>query len=87
MSLQNYRKFKEKLDDHHTWPSVYMFKFIVPVEKLDEIHQLFPKTAIQSRYSRNKKYIGITAQLVMDSSEEVMQIYEKAHLVDGVIAL
>lgn len=87
MPSQNYHKFKEKLDDHHTWPSLYMFKFIVPVDKVDEIQQLFPKADIQSRYSRNKKYIGITAQLVMDSSEAVMHIYEKAHQVDGVIAL
>jgi uncharacterized protein len=85
--MNNYNRFKEKLDNNHDWPSVYMFKFIVPSEKEEEINKLFPKKEIKSRFSKNRKYIGITAEIVMRSSDDVIQVYVKAHKVDGVIAL
>lgn len=85
--MNNYHRFKEKLDNHHIWPSLYMFKFIVPTERREEINRLFPKNELTSRYSKNKKYISITAQIMMKSSDEVIRVYEKAHAVEGVIAL
>jgi uncharacterized protein len=85
--MNNYYRFKEKLDNNHIWPSVYMFKFIVPSEKEEEINKLFPKNELKSRFSKNKKYISITAKIMMRSSDDVIQIYVKAHKVEGVIAL
>jgi uncharacterized protein len=85
--MNNYYRFKEKLDNNHIWPSVYMFKFIVPSEKEEEINRLFPKNELKSRFSKNKKYISITAEVMMRSSDDVIQVYVKANKVDGVIAL
>lgn len=83
----NYNAFKERLDNNHAWPSMYMFKFIVPREQKEEIDRLFPKNELRQKYSKNGKYISITAEIMMGSSEEVMHIYERAHQVKDVIAL
>lgn len=85
--MSDYLRFKERLDNNHIWPSVYMFKFIVPTGREEAINRLFQKNQLSSRYSKNKKYISITAQALMKSSDEVIRVYEKAHTVEGVIAL
>jgi len=85
--MSKYARFKEKLDNNHIWPSIYMFKFIVPTGREEEINRLFPKNQLSSRYSKNGKYISITAQVMMQSSDEVIRVYERAHHVEGVIAL
>ena len=83
----NYHSFKERLDNNHEWPSLYMFKFIVPSEKEDEVNQLFPKNELTSKFSKGGKYISVTAKIMMNSSEDIMKIYEEAHKIEGVIAL
>lgn len=83
----NIQSFKEKLDNIHAWPSLYMFKFIVPVGKEEEIEQLFPKNEVKTKHSRQGNYISLTAKLMINSSEEVINIYKKANEVQGVIAL
>lgn len=81
------RSFRERLDDNHAWPSLYMFKFIVPVGKEEEIEQLFPKNEVKAKHSSQGNYISLTAKLMINSSDEVINIYEKAYEVQGVIAL
>ena len=83
----NIQSFKEKLDSIHAWPSLYMFKFIVPVGKEEEIEQLFPKNEVKTKHSSQGNYISLTAKLMINSSEEVINIYKKANEVQGVIAL
>ena len=79
--------FKEKLDKQHKWPSLYMFKFIVPKGKEDAIYDIFPKNEVQSKMSKKGNYISLTAKVMMGSSDDVLRIYEEAHKVEGVIAL
>lgn len=87
MDIPNYHSFKERLENNHEWPSLYMFKFIVPSHKRNEIDRIFPKNEVSSKYSKGGKYISITAKIMMNSSEDVMNIYKEAHKVEGVIAL
>ena len=79
--------FKEKLEEQHAFPTVYMFKFIVPVDKESEVLNLLPQGEISSKASKNGNYISITAKLLMLTSDQVIKIYQKAHLVKGLIAL
>lgn len=81
------QSFREKLDNNHAWPTLYMFKFIVPVGKEEEIEQLFPKNEVKTKQSSQGNYISVTAKLMMNSSEDVIDIYKKANEVQGVIAL
>lgn len=82
-----YSDFKDKLDNQHVWPSLYMFKFIVPKGIEDQIISLFPKNELTSKASKEGNYISITAKIMMGSSDEVIRIYQEAHKIEGVIAL
>lgn len=79
--------FKEKLDQHYSWPSLYIFKFIVPAGSETELKQLFPLHTATEKQSKNGNYISITLQMMMPSSDAVVEVYQQAAKVDGVIAL
>ena len=79
--------FKKQLDEQHSWPTLYMFKFIVPKTKEGEVLELFPSNEISTKESNNGKYVSVTAKVMMQSSETVVAVYEKAHAIEGVIAL
>jgi uncharacterized protein len=84
---QDLLNFKDKLDQQHEWPSMYMFKFIVPKAQEIQVIRLFPKNQVQSRASSAGNYISVTATVMMGSSNEVIEIYQKAYKIEGVIAL
>ncbi len=84
---KDYSQFIEKLENQHEWPSEYMFKFIVPSEAEDAIKKIFKGQNIQSRESSKGKYTSITVTMLIYSTEQVIEIYELAHEVEGVIAL
>jgi uncharacterized protein len=79
--------FKTKLDQHYSWPSLYIFKFIVPAGKEDELRQLFPNHSFSEKNSAQKKFASLTMQIMAPSSDAVIEIYQKAASVEGLIAL
>jgi hypothetical protein len=79
--------FREKLDQHYTWPSLYVFKFIVPTGKEDEVRQLFPLHSTSEKLSRQGNYKSITAEMMMNSGEAVLEIYIQASRIEGIVAL
>ncbi len=80
--------FKQALDQNHTWPCQYMFKFIVPVGQEQLVFDLFEsQDAIRTRTSRNGRYISVTAKCRMHSSEEVIAVYDAASHIEGIIPL
>ena len=80
-------QFKEQLDNEYSWPALYMFKFIVANGQEEEVKALFPYNELTSKSSKNGKYISITAQVMMNPSEAIVQIYEKAYAIEGIISL
>jgi uncharacterized protein len=79
--------FSKKLDDHYSWPSLYMFKFIVPAGKEEEVKKLFPKHTTTEKPSQKGNYISVTIQMMMPSSEAVIDVYVKAANIEGIVAL
>ena len=79
--------FREKLDQHYAWPSLYMFKFIVPTGKEEEVKRLFPLHTTTEKVSKQGNYTSITIQMMMPSSEAVIGIYQQASIIEGLIAL
>ena len=79
--------FREKLAIEHSFPGNYIFKFIVPVEKEDEIFYLLPKGVTSTRKSSANTYISITCNAELNSPEDVIEVYLKANKVEGCIAL
>jgi uncharacterized protein len=79
--------FREKLDQHYSWPSLYTFKFIVPVGKENEVKNLFPKHIPTEKKSQNGNYTSITFQMMMISSDAVIEVYVQASVVQGIVSL
>jgi len=79
--------FREKLDQHYAWPSLYLFKFIVPTGKEGDVKKLFPLHNTTEKLSKNGTYTSITIQMMMPSSDAVIDVYEQAAKIEGLIAL
>ncbi len=79
--------FREKLDQHYTWPSLYVFKFIVPTGKEDEVKQLFPLHAAAEKISKQGNYKSVTVEMMMLSGEAVLDVYIQASKIEGIVAL
>ena len=79
--------FKRKLEEQHSFPTIYMFKFIIPSGREGEVIRLLPDGDITSKLSKEGKYTSITARLMMSTSDEVIEIYNNTHSIEGIIAL
>ncbi len=90
MTEDELEKFKTKLVETMTFPSVYMFKFIVASEhrNIALVESLFgSETVLHTKDSRNRRYTSVTAKQVVVSAEEIIDIYKKASLIKGVMFL
>jgi uncharacterized protein len=87
MDKEWFKSFGEKLDQHYAWPSLYIFKFIVPKGKEEELKKLFPLHSTTEKQSKNGNYSSVTIQMMMPSSQAVIEIYHQAAAIEGLIAL
>ena len=79
--------FRIKLDEHHSWPTVYIFKFIVPKGKESELKNLFPMHTSTDKVSTQGNYISVTFQMMMPSSDAVIEVYERVSTIEGLMSL
>lgn len=80
---------RKQLADH-TWPSLYMFKFIVPSDnqRIAQVESLFGDDAEVKRQPSSKgNYISITAREIMLSVDDVINVYRQAAVIEGIISL
>jgi putative lipoic acid-binding regulatory protein len=90
MATPNFDDLRKKLDETQTYPTVYMFKFIMGAEhrKIALIENIFGEDAeIYTKESDKGKYISITVKEVVMSTDEIISIYDKASQIDGVMFL
>jgi hypothetical protein len=80
-------RLQAKLDEFYTYPCLYVFKFIAPMARVDELAELFEGRPYSTRYSKNAKYVSFTAEWEVASSEEVISYYRRAGKIPGVISL
>ena len=84
------QRLKEKLDQVHEWPGVYMFKFIFEpdAERLSQVLALFPpESEVLRKYSKGGKYLSLTVKEVMITADDVVDRYDRASEITGVIVL
>lgn len=90
MSEEEITKFRQKLLETTTFPTVYMFKIIVPSENrtIALVQNLFEaESDILTKESDKGKYTSITVKQVIIDVEEIIAIYEKASHIKGVMML
>ena len=72
------------------WPDIYLFKFIVPntPEMLARATGLFGDTAdIAFHESKTGKFISVSAKEMMLDVDSIIEVYERAAVIKGLIAL
>ena len=79
--------FRSSLDAHYDWPSVFPFKFIVPVEQSNQVIELLDVDDLQSRSSSKGRFVAFTLEKEMHSSDEVIALYERMSRIPGIITL
>ncbi len=86
-----YKRLKKSLEDDTTWPSKYLYKFIVPAsaEKITQIEAIFKDTnaEITTRDSSKGTYTSLSIKVTMKSPDAVIEKYKKVSKVEGVISL
>ena len=87
--MKDFENLRAQLDALE-WPSVYLFKFIVPNdnEKMALVSALFDENAnISYHISSKGNYVSVSVKEVMLSGDSVIEIYEKAVKIEGIISL
>jgi len=87
-----YKKLKAQLYETTSWPSEYLYKFIVPtsVEKIKTIEDLFDNlgAVITTLESKNGNYTSVSINVYMQDPDAVISKYKLvAERVEGVISL
>ena len=87
-----YKNLKTQLYDTMTWPSEYLYKFIVTTNeaKINKIETIFNNlgAVITTTPSKNRKYTSISISVKLKNPEEVINKYkEVAEQVEDVISL
>lgn len=82
-------EFKRLLDDQHEWPCHYTFKFIVPSQSLEDLKLIFigEDISFSLKDSSGGKYVSLTVEIRLHNSDAVLEVYQKAAQIEGIISL
>ena len=83
------RLFKLKLvmDETIIFPTEYLFKFIVPASEAHHILLILTGLDLDERASSNGKYISISGKGIFKNSDDIISIYKRASVINGVLSL
>jgi putative lipoic acid-binding regulatory protein len=83
-------KLKQQLELME-WPNLYLYKFIIPNEneKLAQVTALFNFETAEISYHESGKgnYVSVSVKEVAVSVEQIIEKYQKASEIKGVISL
>lgn len=86
-----YNRLKLQLEESTSWPSDYLYKFIVLTddEKIARIHHIYNNTGavIDLKKSKNGKYTSVSITVNLKNPDEVIQKYKEVGAIEGVISL
>ena len=86
-----YTKLLLQLEETTTFPTVYLYKFIIPTNK-EEQKKLLSKfdnlgATIDTKHSKNGKYTSFSIHVNMKTAAEVVKKYKDVSDVKGIISL
>lgn len=86
-----YIRLKEELANTSSWPSEYLFKFIVPSEpaKISAVEDAFNNmgAVIKTQKSTAGKYTSVSVNVQMENPEAVVGKYIEVSTIEGIISL
>ena len=86
-----YERLKVELDNSSTWPSVYLFKFIVPSENdnVFQVEEAFNRmgAVIKTTKSKTGKFTSVSIDVTMNNAQEIIDKYIEVSTIKGIISL
>ncbi|MEM8520662.1 DUF493 family protein [Flavobacterium sp. PL12] len=86
-----YDRLKVELDMSNTWPSIYLFKFIVPTvdDNIVRVEAAFDcmGAVINTRKSKTGKFTSISIDVTMKDSQEIVDKYLEVSTIEGIVSL
>ncbi|WP_430613673.1 DUF493 family protein [Flavobacterium sp. JP2137] len=86
-----YIRLKDELEKDTSWPSEYLFKFIVPSssEKIATIEASFDgqSAIILTKESSTGKFTSVSIRVVMTSPQFVVDKYVELSSIEGILSL
>ena len=86
-----YERLKKELDLSTTWPSLYLYKFILPSEKENilRVQEAFDclGAVIKTTKSKTGKFTSISINVMMKDSQQIIDKYIELSTIKGIISL
>lgn len=86
-----YQKLKNKLSEKTSFPSKYLFKFIVKNKEnlIAEVIQIFEgmRADVKKTPSKNENFMSVSVLVLVCSADEVIKKYQEAEVIEGIISL
>ena len=83
-------QLRKQLNETHTWPCVFKFKFIMPARPENEasLRAIFgQKATFQVRDSKNGNYRAVTIDEEVHGPDDIFARYEAASTIPGILSL
>lgn len=90
MDSERLARLRQHLDEVHTWPSMFMYKFVLPNDekRVAELKQIFGESAeFSAKLSRKGNYTSITVKEMMLNADSIFDRYTAASKIEGIISL
>jgi hypothetical protein len=85
-----YIRLKEELNTTSTWPSEYLYKFIVPTDakKIEAVENAFDNmgAVIKTQQSKAGKYTSVSINVLMETPDSVVEKYLEVSSIEGIIS-
>lgn len=86
-----YAKLKTQLEETTQFPTLYMYKFIVPSSesKIQQVHKVFDNmgAVIDTKQSSKGTYTSVTITVNMENADAIIAKYKEVSVVEGIISL
>jgi len=86
-----YKRLKSELLNTSLWPSIYLYKFVVPTdtEKMERIFSAFDNMGafIDTKLSKTGKYTSVSVNVKMKNPDDVIQKYIELSDIEGILSL
>jgi putative lipoic acid-binding regulatory protein len=90
MDDEQLERLRARLNEIHVWPSIFMFKFILPSdeERITRLKLIFGESAeIRERLSAKGNYTSITVREMMLNADDIFHRYRMAAAIEGILSL
>jgi putative lipoic acid-binding regulatory protein len=86
-----YLRLKEELQSTSIWPSLYLYKFIVPTDeqKVKAVENAFNDmgAVIKTSQSKTGKFTSVSINVLMKNPDHVIEKYLEVSEIEGIISL